>query len=537
VRKKANLIGLLFSLIIIFYVVAKLDWQAVQKTFSQIDLRWLLAAFGVYLFNYILRSLRFQILLDLEKVPFRHILGITNLYGMYLYLMPAKSGELSYPILLKSRLNVPLPESTATLIAARFIDFATVALFLPAVLISFWDQIHPWVRVGALLFVGGVFLFGVGILWFVRHPASIKVSPSTKIIQGSSVAMRLWRAFTKLVASLHVIDQRKQYGRLWLLTIAIWICVQTNFYFIILSLGESLNFLQMVVVSIIMVPMTLLPIQGFANLGTHEIGWVAAFALFGYSETTALNIAVSSHIVLLLFVLLLGSLGVVFLREKSNSEMTEKTAIPSAIRIANVLLDRVIPPLRWLLFPFKLLTRFLEGLRQLIWLLSNEYTKRSLGACGKGVRIHGRFRVSAPQNMHLGDNVHINDNAFIRAEGGLKIGDNTHISRNVVIYTMNHKYEGIRLPYDENKMLKPVEIGRNVWVGMNVVIVPGITIGDGAIIGMGAVVAQDIPALTIIGSQPVRILKERDASHYEALEHGQLYSGMSGYEWQRDEHA
>jgi hypothetical protein len=65
----------------------------------------------------------------------------------------------------------------------------------------------------------------------------------------------------------------------------------------------------MVVVSIIMIPMTLLPLQGFANLGTHEIGWVAAFRLFGYSANASLNIAISSHIIMLLFVLTLGLLG------------------------------------------------------------------------------------------------------------------------------------------------------------------------------------------------------------------------------------
>jgi uncharacterized protein (TIRG00374 family) len=316
-KKKANLIGLLFSLLVIGYVIAKLDWQTVQKILSQIDLLWLAAAFGIYLLNYALRSLRFQMLLNLKAIPFQHLLGVTNLYGMYLYLMPAKSGELSYPILLKNRLNVPLPESTATLIAARFFDFATVALFLPAVLITFWNQIHPWVRVGALLFIGSVFLFGSVILWFVRRPFGIKRFPQTKPDKKFPLVIRLWHGLAKLIDSLQAIDQRRQYWRLWLLTIAIWICVQTNFYFIVLSLGESLNFLQMIVVSIIMVPMTLLPIQGFANLGTHEIGWTAAFALFGYPESTALNIAVSSHIVLLLFVLLLGSSGVILMSKKA----------------------------------------------------------------------------------------------------------------------------------------------------------------------------------------------------------------------------
>jgi len=314
-KNKANLIGLFISLAAIGYVLVKLDWQAVYKTFTTIELHWLVAAFCVYLINYVLRTIRFRILLNLDEIPFQHLFGVTNLYGMYLYLMPAKSGELSYPILLKSRLNVPLPESTATLIAARFFDFATVALFLPLVLVTFWDQIHPWVRMGSLLFVMMVFLLGIGLLWLIRNP------PRTEKIQqikptSHLVVIRLWNALAKLMDSMQAIDQRGGYWRLWLLTIAIWICVQTNFYFIVLSLGESLTFLQMMAVSIIMVPMTLLPIQGFANLGTHEIGWTAAFALFGYPAATALNIAVSSHIILLFFVLLLGFLGFVLLRGK-----------------------------------------------------------------------------------------------------------------------------------------------------------------------------------------------------------------------------
>lgn len=215
--------------------------------------------------------------------------------------------------------------------------------------------------------------------------------------------------------------------------------------------------------------------------------------------------------------------------------MPEKTDTPIIIRIVNTLLDQIIPPIRWLLFPFEWLTRFFKAASQLIWLLSNEYSKRNFGSCGKGVRIYGRFRVTAPQNLYLGDNVHINDNAFIRAEGGLRIGDHTHVSRNVVIYTMNHEYEGNRLPYDERRVLKPVEIGRNVWIGMNVSIVPGITIGDGAIVGMGSVVNQDVPPLTVIGNQPVRLLKERDSAHYEKLDQDGAYSGVSGYEWKKRE--
>ena len=221
----------------IAYVLVKLDWQAVYTSFRTIDLHWLIAAFGVYLFNYVLRTTRFRILISLDEIPFLQLFGVTNLYGMYQNLLPAKSGELSFPILLKSRLNVPLPTSTATLITARFFDFATVALFLPPVLVTYWDQIHPWVRMGALLFVGGVFLSGIGLIWIIRNPARTKkIQPINT--RSHPIVIRIWNAFVQLIESMRAIDQRRGYWRLWLLTIAIWFCVLTYFYFILLSLGE-----------------------------------------------------------------------------------------------------------------------------------------------------------------------------------------------------------------------------------------------------------------------------------------------------------
>lgn len=122
----------------------------------------------------------------------------------------------------------------------------------------------------------------------------------------------------------------------------------------------------------------------------------------------------------------------------------------------------------------------------------------------------------------------IGKNVFIRANGGLFIGENTHISRNFVCYTMNHDYEGKRLPIDDNDIYKPVHIGKNVWIGMNVVVAPGTVIEDGVIVGAGCVVAGHVPALSIIGNPKYRLLKKRDKEHYERLEREEKYGGISG---------
>lgn len=141
--------------------------------------------------------------------------------------------------------------------------------------------------------------------------------------------------------------------------------------------------------------------------------------------------------------------------------------------------------------------------------------------------------ISGIENLSIGENVHIGNNAFIRAEGGLIIGDNTHISRNLVLYSINHDYTGNVLPYDEKMIHKKVSIGRNVWIGMNVCIAPGTVIGDGCIIGMGTTVSGNISPMSIVASPKCVIIKERDRNHYNYLDEIKRYGGPNGqlYNW------
>lgn len=202
---------------------------------------------------------------------------------------------------------------------------------------------------------------------------------------------------------------------------------------------------------------------------------------------------------------------------------------PLWVKSSGFLLDRIAPRVRPLFWPIYALVRMLNLLSRLSWTAANEYQKSRFAYCGVGVRLHGRCQITAPDKLSVGDNVHINTNAFIRAEGGLSIGDNVHISRNLVLYTINHNFEGARLPYDQTHLEKPVSIGKNVWIGMNVMITPGVTIGDGAIIGMGTVVSRDVASLEIVGNAPQRVIRQRNPKHYDELERHHSYGGMSGY--------
>ncbi len=158
----------------------------------------------------------------------------------------------------------------------------------------------------------------------------------------------------------------------------------------------------------------------------------------------------------------------------------------------------------------------------------NEALFKRMKRVGEGCRLNGVMHITASEKMELGQNVHIGDNARVRAEGGLSIGDNTHISRNLVLYTINHNYEGDCLPYDDTNLGKAVTIGDNVWIGANVCVIPGVEIEEGAIIGMGAVVCKRVPRGAIVGGNPARVLKYRDMEHYEQLKRAGKFGEVNG---------
>lgn len=54
----------------------------------------------------------------------------------------------------------------------------------------------------------------------------------------------------------------------------------------------------------------------------------------------------------------------------------------------------------------------------------------------------------------------------------------------------------------------PIKVCRYAWIGMECIVLKGVTIGQGAIVGAGSVVTKDVPAWTIVGGNPARVVKE-----------------------------
>lgn len=54
----------------------------------------------------------------------------------------------------------------------------------------------------------------------------------------------------------------------------------------------------------------------------------------------------------------------------------------------------------------------------------------------------------------------------------------------------------------------PVVIGNRVWIGFNALVLKGVHVGDGAVIAAGSVVTRDVPANSLVGGNPARVIRE-----------------------------
>lgn len=274
---------------------------------------WLLAALIFHLLTYVIRTVRFRYLLD-SNPDFLSILGATNLYGMYLYLMPVKTGEVALPLLYKNHMQIPLTHSTATLLAARFLDLVMMALLLPILLALQWSRLLPYLRLVIVLISLAVIICWVILIKFLKYPE--KLDPLLKRFEKArfKVLNRLGEIGNSVFQELRRIYTGNKFWPALLISAGIWFFVQNTLYSIISSLGFQVSLVQVVVVSLIMIPFTFVPLQGFANLGTYEVSIVLAFALYGVTAEDSLNIAVGSHVIYISFSLLLGLSGLVLLK-------------------------------------------------------------------------------------------------------------------------------------------------------------------------------------------------------------------------------
>lgn len=111
--------------------------------------------------------------------------------------------------------------------------------------------------------------------------------------------------------------------------------------------------------------------------------------------------------------------------------------------------------------------------------------------------------------IRIGRDSLIGEYNVLRGQGGISIGDRVYTAPLAQLLAVNHVYDDPTRPMvDQGITAQGIVVEDDVWIGAGAIITDGVRVGRGAVVAAGAVVTADVPAHTVVGGVPAKVLKE-----------------------------
>lgn len=289
-------------------ILAGLLWWSgaseVSAALARADLVWLSLAAGWMLAASVCRWARLWILVPAGERAGLSLFGVIGGHAFLNQLLPLRTGELIFPVLLRRATGLPLSVGLIDLLLLRLIELAVLlplyTLAFCAWLIEQGDQSVSGAALWVLVAIGAVSALSLPLL-----PALLKqaIGLGSRLLALPRLARR--GGAVRLSASLG--RCREELGRLGLgavvgltaATVLMWGCLFGVYYSALWALGVEVSALVAVVGSAGAIVTNLLPINGIGSLGTLEAGWVAGFVALGEDQAAVTASGIAMHAVII----------------------------------------------------------------------------------------------------------------------------------------------------------------------------------------------------------------------------------------------
>ena len=175
--------SVVITVVLLTDLVGRVHWADFDQLLARVALSGWIGALLAYLALNLFRALRFRILLDKRDSPWRILIPITLYHNFLVRVLPFKLGELSYVVLLRSRLNYSMEEGVSSLFGARLLELLIIVMVAAASILASAEQLAAQ-RDELLLVIAVIFIVSVVALYFGGAVIRTLLKPLRSLFQA-----------------------------------------------------------------------------------------------------------------------------------------------------------------------------------------------------------------------------------------------------------------------------------------------------------------------------------------------------------------
>jgi len=298
--KLFNLLKIGISLGLLLLLLWKVGWRETWETLRSSDFRYLLAAWGLYLFSMVLRAYRWKVLLLIQKLraPLSKLISLYFIGTFFNTVLPTGFGGDVVRMYELSKHSSQSTESISTVLVDRLCGFLVLFGMASVALIFSYRLIPPIVRVTVIV----ITLISILGVWMALNRSLWKRLQRLPLLG--------WLLEKRRVQEFYVsVQAYRTYAisKALLASLAFNILLMVLNYLVALALGIRISPWYFLVFIPIISFLLALPVS-FSGLGVREGGYVLLFRQAGVSDSLALGMSLSVYAITLATGLLGGLL-------------------------------------------------------------------------------------------------------------------------------------------------------------------------------------------------------------------------------------
>jgi uncharacterized protein (TIRG00374 family) len=295
----------LFAAIILWFFGKDLDWQQVRQSFARANITYLLVAVAIICLGYLLRAIRWKVLLEpITKTSLKELFATTTV-GFAAIFLVGRAGEIVRPMWLPMRDPRVRPSAAlVTLGLERIFDLAALVSFFSVNLLWFTP---PAGRASEFIFIenaGYLMLAGV-VVGFVMLAVFQRKSPRViawveRVTDRKFIPIRIRKIvsslFKQLASALSIMRDWRELLIVSLWSVALWFSISIPTWLVLLAFDLPLTFSDSLFIMGFAVVSSVVPTPGGAA-GAFHAGTAFPMILLGVAIEDAAAVSIAMHLV------------------------------------------------------------------------------------------------------------------------------------------------------------------------------------------------------------------------------------------------